>query len=119
MAKGNDGNFLQHSVEVAAAKRLAAENPCALHIAITHGMAPFECLEIQLNDKVPGLVKHRLETALGLASQDDPQKDEPLIVTAYRETQASCAHYPNSAELLRSIRGGKYPDSRLTICKKA
>lgn len=25
MAKGNDGNYLQHSVEIAAADRLAAE----------------------------------------------------------------------------------------------
>ena len=103
MAKGNDGNFLQHSVEVAAANRLAAENPNALHVAITHGMAPFECLEIKLNDKA---ARCRLETALGLASQD-PQEGEPLIVTAYRDTKASCARYPNSAELLRSIRGGK------------
>ena len=103
MAKGNDGNFLQHSVEVAAANRLAAKNPNALHIAITHGMAPFERLEIKLNDKA---ARCRLETALGLASQD-PKEDEPLIVTAYRRTEASCTHYPNSAELLWSIRSGK------------
>lgn len=107
MAKGNDSNFLQHSVEVAAAHRLAAENPNALHIALAHGMAPFECLELKLNDKAkaPGLVRRRLKAALALASQA-PQKDEPLIVTAYRKTKASDAHYPNSAELLRSIRGG-------------
>lgn len=106
MAKGNDGNFLQHSVEVAAAKQLAAKNPNALHIAITHGMAPFECLEIKLNDKEPGLVRRRLKTALRLASQD-PQEGESSIVTAYRDTKASCVRYPNTAELLRSIRGGK------------
>ena len=34
MAKGNDGNFPQHSVELAAANLLAAENPAALHDAV-------------------------------------------------------------------------------------
>ena len=100
MAKGNDGNFLQHSVEVAAADRLAAENPNALHIALTHGMAPFEHLEHNRKTEA-----RRLKAALALASQAQ-QKNEPLIVTAYRKTEASDAHYPNSAELLRSIRGG-------------
>ena len=41
MAKGNDGNYLQHSVEIEVAFRLARKDPDGrLHIALTHGMAP-------------------------------------------------------------------------------
>ena len=108
MAKGNDGNYLQHSVEIAAADRLAAENPDALHIALAHGMAPFECFEHGLTEKVRGGSAQRcyLKAALRQASQA-PRPDEPSIVTAYRNTRAwEDGHYPNSAELLRERRGG-------------
>ena len=106
MAKGNDGNYLQHSVEIAAADRLAAENPDALHIALAHGMAPFERFEHGLTEKVPGLARRYLKAALRRASQA-PRPDEPSIVTAYRNTRAwEDGHYPNSAELLRERRGG-------------
>ena len=101
MAKGNDGNFLQHSVELAAANRLAAENPSALHVAITHGMAPFEPFEHKLSDKAAGLSRCRLRAALALA-EGPPQEGEPAIVTAYRRTRAS-RRYPNSATLLRTL----------------
>lgn len=104
MAKGNDGNFLQHSVEVAVAERLRAENPAGLHIALTHGMAPFEKFEHPLHEPLPGLMRCHLNLALRLSGRD-PQEDEPLIVTAYRRTCASDTHYPNSAELLRALRG--------------
>ena len=104
MAKGNDGNFLQHSVEVAVAERLRAENPAGLHIALTHGMAPFEALDLPLNVPQRGLTRCHLNLALRLSGRD-PQVDEPLIVSAYRQTCASDTHYPNSAELLRAIRG--------------
>lgn len=101
MAKGHDGNFLQHSVELAAAVRLAAENPSALHVAFTHGMAPFEPFEHKLSDKVPGLSRYRLKAALELA--DRPQREgEPSIVTAYRCTGAP-RRYPNSAEIIRTL----------------
>lgn len=111
MAKGNDGNYLQHSVELAAAIRLASENPTALHVAFTHGMAPFEPFEHKLCDKMPGLSRHRLKTALGLADEP-PREGEPSIVTAYRATGAS-RRYPNSAEILRTLR------SRETVCELA
>ena len=105
MAKGNDGNYLQHSVEIAAADRLAVENPDALHIALAHGMAPFECFEHKRTEKKPGLTRRYLRAALRRACQD-PRPDEPSIVTAYRNTGARDDHYPNSAELLRERRGG-------------
>ena len=101
VAKGNDGNFLQHSVELAAANRLAVENPGALHVAITHGMAPFEPFEPKLSDKAAGLSRCRLKAALALAA-GPPQEGEPSIVTAYRRTRASRC-YPNSATLLRTL----------------
>ena len=103
MAEGNDGNYLQHSVEVAAADRLAAENRDALHIALAHGMAPFECFELQLDEKKSGLTRRYLKAALGQAAEA-PRPNEPSIVTAYRNTCASEGHYPNSAELLRASR---------------
>lgn len=46
MAKGNDGNYLQHCIEVEAAVRLAGMDTAGrLHIALTHGMRPFEPFE--------------------------------------------------------------------------
>ena len=43
MANGNDGNYLQHSIEVALAVRLAAlDFGGRLHIMLCNGMAPFE-----------------------------------------------------------------------------
>lgn len=101
------GNYLQHSVEIAAADRLAVENPDALHIALAHGMAPFECFERKLTEKVQdgSARQHYLRAALRQASQA-PRPDEPSIVTAYRNTRARDDHYPNSAELLRERRGG-------------
>ena len=43
MAKGNDGNYLQHSIEIESATRLAGTDPRGrLHIALTHGMSPWE-----------------------------------------------------------------------------
>ena len=101
MAKGDDGNFLQHSVELAAANRLAAENPSTLHVAITHGMAPSEPFEHKLSDKKPGLSRCRLRAALQLAD-GPPRVGEPSIVTAYRCAGAA-RRYPNSAALLRTL----------------
>ena len=102
MAKGNDGNYLQHSVELAAANRVGSEDPAGLHVAFTHGMAPCEPFEHELTDKVPGLSRCRLRAALGLAAK--PWREgEPAIVTAYRCVGASL-RYPNSAELLRTLR---------------
>lgn len=102
MAKGDDGNYLQHCVELAAACRLGAENPDALHVAFAHGMAPFESFERGLSDKAPGLSRCRLKAALGLAGKPW-QEGEPAIVTAYRCVGAS-RRYPNSAEILRTLR---------------
>ena len=98
MAKGNDGNYLQHCIEVEVAKHLAKTDPDGrLHVALTHGMAPFEKLD-KTNDSVR---KDSLYNALKATKES--QNEEPLIVRAYRDVGASAYKYPNTAELLRKI----------------
>lgn len=105
MAKGNDGNYLQHCVEVEAGLRLAQESPDGrLHVAFGHGMAPFECFDKGLSSSCGGLVRRRIKRALDDA-RGPFQQDEPSIVTAYRNAGASERRYPNSAELLRAVIG--------------
>ena len=104
MAKGNDGNYLQHSVEIEVAFRLAKKAPEGrLPIALTPGMAPFEPLEAG-----KGQVRGCLDAALK-ASREPPRPGESAIVAAYRETCASKDRYPNSAELLRCAIGADNP----------
>lgn len=84
VAKGNDGNYLQHSVEVAVALHLAKmSTQGALHLALTHGMAPFEPCGGLPNGQTRG----RLHEALQ-AAQNPPTCGEPPIVAAYRATKA-------------------------------
>jgi hypothetical protein len=101
VAKGNDGNYLQHSVEVAAAVHLAARHPEGrLHVALAHGMEPFEpCGELP-----NGQARKLLHKALR-AAQEVPKAGESSIVAAYRAANASLDHYPNTSELLRRVIG--------------
>jgi len=112
MAKGNDGNYLQHSVEVALAIHLAAQHTARrLHIALTHGMAPFEpCGEVP-----DGQAKRLLHNAL-CAAQHAPIDAESSIVKAYREVNASLCHYPNTGELLRGVIGTNQLSGGITEC---
>lgn len=113
MAKGNDGNYLQHCVEVEAAVLLSQTDPnCRLHIALTHGMAPFEKIEN------PNVQKKLLFNALAEAA-GEPKCDEREIVKAYRKSEASPKHYPNSAELLRAVIGTNRLSGGITECNKA
>lgn len=101
MAKGNDGNYFQHSIEVAVALQLAATNPTGqLHISFAHGMAPFESCDTPK----AGQSRSLLERALN-DSYRSRQPGEPPIVSAYRATGATLRRYPNSAELLRCAIG--------------
>ncbi len=101
MAKGNDGNYFQHSVEVAVALHLTKlSTQGALHLALTHGMAPFEpCGELP-----NGQARELLHEALQ-AAQHPPTCGESPIVAAYRATKASLENYPNTGELLAAIIG--------------
>jgi hypothetical protein len=97
MAKGNDGNYLQHSLEVAAAVQLATtDDRRRLRVAFGHGMAPFEVCE----ESRAGQAKSLFERFLNLSYQP-ARVGEPPIVSAYRATGATTSRYPNSAELLR------------------
>jgi len=101
MAKGNDGNYLQHSVEVALALHLASLQPEGrLHIALTHGMAPFEPSDWEAT----GQVRSKLRKAVS-AAHASPSAGESSVVAAYRSSGARLSHYPNSAELLRTVLG--------------
>lgn len=101
MAKGNDGNYLQHSVEVALATHLAARHPDGcLHVASAHGMAPFEACGELPNGQARLLLHGVLR-----AAQQAPASADPPILAAYRATNASLDHYPNTAELLRRVVG--------------
>jgi len=96
VAKGNNGNYFQHAVELAVAMRLAYLTPSGrLHVALTHGMAPFEACGQLPNGQSRGLLQATLAAALRPATSA-----EPLIVAAYRATDASLTHYPNTGELL-------------------
>lgn len=101
MAKGNDGNYIQHSIEIAVAWQLVsrtAGNP--LHIALTHGMAPYE-----LTGRVPnGQTKANLLRALD-QSRNRRLDGEAPIISAYRESKANLNQYPNTGELLASVIG--------------
>lgn len=101
MAKGNDGNYLQHSVELALAVALAQSSPDGgLHIMLTHGMAP-----TQACGSLPhGQTRKALCRALQLG-QASPSLEEPAVVKAYRATNASLEKYPNSAELIAASVG--------------
>ncbi len=116
MAKGNDGNYLQHCVEVEAALRLTQAAPGkGLHIALTHGMKPFEYLDKPKN--AYRLLYHALCEAAR-----EPKCNEREIVKAYRKSweRIKCCRpnivnlfeelktnecYPNSAELFRAVIG--------------
>ncbi len=101
MAKGNDGNFLQHCIEVEAAVRLLQADPAGkLHVALTHGMAPLE----PLDEPVHGVRRKLLCEALCNAA-GEPHCNEGELVKAYRKCRASRHCYPNSAELLRTVVG--------------
>ena len=106
MAKGNDGNYLQHCIEVEAAVRLAQMDAQGrLHIALTHGMAPFESFDVPFDKRKPSGTRHKLIKNKLSASKKPQQGDDPAVVNAYRKTMASENSYPNSAELFKAMLG--------------
>ena len=101
MAKGNDGNYLQHCIEIEAAARLVQTGHInRLHVALTHGMEPFE----KLDDPEGRVERGLLHMALA-ESASEPQCNHREIVKEYRKCGASRQRYPNSGELLRTAVG--------------
>jgi hypothetical protein len=76
VAKGNDGNYLQHSVEVAVALHLSKlSTQGSLHIALTHGMAPFEPC-----GKLPnGQARRKLTEALQAAEHRETRGEAEIV----------------------------------------
>src|SRR4249920_1443860 len=84
VAKGNDGNYFQHSIEVGVALRLRKlSTQGTLHIALTHGMAPFEPCETPTKGQSRALLQKALQ-----AAQNSSTSGEPPIIEAYRATKA-------------------------------
>ena len=99
-----------------------------LHMALTHGMAPFEKI-----DEPKGSAHRLLYDALRAASTC--KSNEWEIVKAYRKSWKSQPyepngpslyrelmteeHYPNSAELLRAVVGTDQLSGGITECDKA
>lgn len=113
MAKGNNGNYLQHSLEVAVGLYLARTfGHGSLHVALTHGMKPFEpCDNSPPRGQVRGAFLRALE-----AAQEHETCNEPAVVSTYRATGASLKHYPNSAELLAAVVGRDRLSGGITEC---
>jgi hypothetical protein len=98
MARGNDGNYFQHSVETALAKHLLEIGKGKLHFNSTHGMAPFEPCE---NSK-RGIKRTYLDSALAKAGQPAISNESPII-SAYRRVKASRGRYPNSGAIFAAL----------------
>src|SRR5262245_49614231 len=96
VAKGNDGNYLQHSIEVSLAWQLVSRTAGnQLYVALTHGMAPYEPCGAIPNGQTKSLLDDALRSAQG------HRRDvEAPVVSAYRATQATLDRYPNTGELL-------------------
>jgi hypothetical protein len=108
MAKGNDGNLLQHWIEAELAWRLYRQGKGSrLLIVLTHGMAPYECFRSR---KKPGKQEppsgsRRLDGWLAVAKKPNLPTVPPAVVFAYRDCDASASHYPNSGEVLAALIG--------------
>jgi hypothetical protein len=105
MAKGNDGNLLQHTVEIALARSLAKNADGKLYLVATHGMRPYEPFDDRPTESSPSAYK-KLELALRKAGEITKDSHQiPAIINAYIACNASNARYPNSVELVRSMLG--------------
>jgi hypothetical protein len=100
MARGNDGNLLQHCVDAQLMAELASKGQ-PIWITFTHAMAPAEPLASRLKRQEQcGLLARALARAAGAE-----QVGEPAVVGAYRRTRANVSAYPNSAEIAAALRG--------------
>lgn len=112
MAKGNDGNLMQHAVECDVIRHLADDQSTGeLYLVTTHSMGPFE----KLSDAGRPFSK-KLTTWLDVASgktlrfRSVDDDSLPAVVAAYRATHTSYLHYPNTATLATAMLG----EERLT-----
>lgn len=102
MARGNNGNALQHVVELACAEHLLALGD-GLRLLATHGMKPSEPLEDAANENFHtakgGLAFTRL-LRLGEQSRQMKLVTLPPLAQAFGALNVTTTDYPNSARLL-------------------
>ncbi|MFZ5439910.1 MAG: hypothetical protein ACOZQL_07860 [Myxococcota bacterium] len=108
MARGNNGNALQHFVELTAADLLLRE-AAQLRLLCTHSMAPAEALVVPERESRDG--KNRWLTEL-LAGEGTT-----LLHDALRGVGASRSDYPNSARLLSWFASTRGRSLRAKLCE--
>jgi hypothetical protein len=100
MAKGNDGNFLQHAVEAELADLLARAGE--VRLVCTHAMAPFETL----GQRRGSSCHHRLDAWLARARLGQADRaGAPALARAYARLGASSDRYPNTREVVSAVVG--------------
>lgn len=111
MAKGNDGNLLQHFIECEVSAVLADTSP-HLHLICTHAMEPFGALTSAADDPWCAGLAAALAGSTGAARM----AAAPPLLVALDRTRAARARYPNTAELIAALRG----DDQLSgvLCEK-
>lgn len=101
MAKGNDGNLLQHGIEAELFRRVyEAGGRRGLHVIFTHGMAPFESCDRTVTGQHKGL-----DLCLDIANGWELPSQPPWVLRAYRECRAAKTSYPNSGEIAAALIG--------------
>lgn len=100
MAKGNDGNLLQHTIEAEIARGLSLGCTRGVYVVLTHGMAPFESFTPRATN--PSAYR-LLDRWLNYSASSNFSKSDLAVVDAYRGCRASSLYYPNSAEVCAAI----------------
>ncbi len=108
MARGNDGNLLQHTVESELAAALVAPDPArGLWLTCTHAMAPFE--PIRHRDEEIDDRQNRFSYWWKMALRDEnggAPPSQPAVLGAYRRCRKEDpSQYPNSAEVVSALVG--------------
>jgi hypothetical protein len=102
VAKGNNGNLLQHFVECEMASELTQQMLTKrLHVIFTHGMAPYEKCE-PLPPGEPGELRDLLKALGGIDEGAIEALGFPVLL-AYKRLGATEDHFPNSAEVVASV----------------
>jgi hypothetical protein len=115
MARGNDGNLLQHAVELGVVDAMLSLPAVeALRLTCTHAMAPFEALK----DPTTDASSTRLRGRLALSGSDIDDCNLPLLIRAYRHLGATERRYPNTAMLVQWLAGSRQAALGGTLCEK-
>lgn len=104
MARGNDGNLLQHTVEAKIATELAGQGQ-GLYLVCTHAMAPFERLRPRNEEYVRGRMRFDWWWARA-ANEALLQAEEPPVLVGYRNCrQQNHDLYPNTGQIISALLG--------------